>query len=259
MRRMKRLKFRVTNLQEGLVKIEKIDKNFLRKQASIALQAYEKKKLPHQGPLKNVLGLAAEGAFKQWLEEFDLREGEDFEWNERKADFWKEGKDRRPWDFKFKNGTTFEIGAARPFHTYAVLMSKQHKKESKYFVQVQIKRFKATTSVFHEGKERWYHFDANSKRATEISDPEKIKSLESLESNDIGEAVICGYDAVKTILAEENGWKFSPKGSRITPHEDGMIKPLSELESLENLKKLIPKRETKEKKKMDLDRYLSTD
>lgn len=123
-------------------------------------------------------------------------------------------------------------------------MLKQHKIESRYFVQVQIKRFKATIDVHYKGKERWYSFDANYRRdeLPEITEPEEIKSLESLEHNDIGEAVICGFDAVKTIQAGENGWKFSPAQAIITPYEDGMIKPLSELEQLEHLKKLILKR-----------------
>lgn len=112
---MTRLTFKVTDFQRGLVKIEKIDKDFLREQVSIALKAYEERNLPHQGPLKNILGLAAELAFKQWLEELGLKDGEDFEWNERKQDYWKAGEDRRSWDFKLKNGTTFEIGQARPF------------------------------------------------------------------------------------------------------------------------------------------------
>jgi len=255
---MKRWTFKVADSQRGLVNIEKVDKDFLRKQVSIALKAYEKESLPHQGALKNILGLAAELAFKEWLEELGLKDGEDFEWNERRADYWEEGKDRRPWDFRLRDGTAFEIGAARPFHRYAVFMLKKHKEKSKYFVQVQIKRFKATINVDDKGKERWYDFDANYRgdKLPKIADPEQIKSLkqknlgESNESGfDLGEAVICGFDAVETILAKKNGWRLSLAGAVITPYEKGMIKPLSEVEPLEKLKRLILKGNTREKKK----------
>jgi len=217
--------FRVKKpLSKGEFEIEKIDKDFILEQISIALRAYEKEGFPHKGPLENLLGLAAELSFKEFLTELGLIENKDYQWNERKVDFW--DNDPRPWDFKLKNGITFEIGAARPFHRYAVFNLSKHKKESDYFVQVQIKWLVCTGKVYHNGKERWYRFDAKDRtgKLKEITNREEINNLESIEESVIGESVIKIFDKIKIIQREENGWEFSPAGSVITPDDDGMVK-----------------------------------
>ena len=221
----------------GEIQIEKIDKDFLAEQASIAIKEYERSGYPHKGPLENVLGLTAEIAFDQFLKEAGLKD-KDYEWNQRQPSYWDENNDKRPWDFKLKCGLTFEIGAARPYHHMAVFNLAEHKKQSDYFIQVQIKRFNCAAKVYYKGKERWFKFDANDRSSipNEITNPEQ---LEATESVDIGECKICGFDKVETILKEENGWRFSPKGAIITPTANGIVKPLDELESVEQLVKLI--------------------
>jgi hypothetical protein len=230
--------FKVKKLETGEFYIEKVDKEFIAQQASIALKAYEEKGLDHQGPLENVLGLAAELTFKQFLKELGLKEDE-YSWNERKPNYWDKDKDRRPWDIKLRNGTTFEIGAARPNHEFAALNLAQHKKESQYFVQVQIKSLKCTTKVFNQGKERWYQFDAEKYTPTELSDSSEIDRLEYSEGAIVGEARIRGFDKVETILNKANGWEFSPAGNWKTRFADAMLKPIDKLESLEDLRRVI--------------------
>ncbi|MEM3700667.1 MAG: hypothetical protein QXL57_07375 [Candidatus Bathyarchaeia archaeon] len=174
-----------THPLNGEIIIENIDKNFLEEQVSIAIKEYDKRGYPHKGPIENMLGVAAELAFNQFLKEAKLKPGKDYQWNQRKPNYWEEDKDRRPWDFKLDNGLTFEIGSARPFHTYAVFpIHTKHKRESDYFVQVQIKRFNCIAKVYHKGKERWYIFDARSDVPQEITNPEQVKNA------DIGECKI---------------------------------------------------------------------
>jgi hypothetical protein len=66
-----------------------------------------------------------------------------------------------------------------------------------------------------------------------------LEQLEVIEQQIIGECKVWGFGKVETILKEENGWSFSPKGAQITPEANGMVKPLNELESVKELVNLI--------------------
>lgn len=90
---------------------------------------------------------------------------------------------------------------------------------------------------------KWYAINANAYTPLEITDPEEIKSLEAAQGNDlgntIGEAQICGFDKVSTIIKKQNGWVFGRAGERETPFSDGYKKPLNSLCPLSDLASII--------------------
>lgn len=218
--------------------IERIDEQFITAQAHVALKTYENSELAHRGPLDNVLGLIAEYAFDGFLEKkIGLQQGTDYEWNKRKADYWEKGADRRPYDFKLKNGMTFELAAARPNHRFAILMNAPHKLESNYFVQVQIDWFRLQAPVYWNGRDTWVLFDASSKEALELSD-EEIAKIQPVKKNEpIGHATIKGFDEIPIIIKEENGWRL--KNEWPCTETAGYCKSLDALRPLADLKKII--------------------
>ena len=226
------------NFDKGLVSFQKFDLGFIGNQVSVAIKTYDKEGLNHQEPLENIMGLVAELAFEEWLKSFGGVRGKDYEWNERREDYW--NNDPRSWDFRLlKNGLTFEIGAAKPNHHLAVMKDAAHKKESNYFVEVRIIWFNCKIKVL----DKWYVINANSYTPLEIKGSEEIKSLEAaqgiIQNDTIGEAQICGFDKVGTIVKQENGWVFSKAGQRETPFSNGFMKELSNLCTRSDLAAII--------------------
>jgi len=233
---------RAENLDKGEIIIEKIDKKLISEQVSIALREYERTGFVHKGPAENFRGFIAELVFNQFLKELGLKENIDYQWNKRRLDYFETTDEKSKWDFKLlRSGLKFEIGAAKPSHRYAVMKAAGYKKESDCFVQVQIKSLNCVAKVFYEGKDRWYKFDEKSESEgfVEITSDEQIKTFEQAEQSVIAKTVICGYDMVKTITKEEDGWEFSRAGAVITPNDDGYVKPLSELNSPRELGELV--------------------
>ncbi len=217
--------------------MEAKDSAHLRSQTYIALDDYAKSGYTHRGALDNLLGVVGEFAFDGFLDKSGLKRDTDYEWIKRKFNYWKNGADTRPYDFKLKKGSeiAFEIATTRPppYHL-AMMTDTEHKKKSKYFVQVQINLFRLHDTI--GGK--WLLLDAKEKEAKELS-PEEIESLEPEKTDIIGEAVIKGFDETAKILAKENGWAYSPKGARNTPTHAAFIKELAYLEPLSKLQKII--------------------
>lgn len=238
----------VKNPEQGEANIEISDRMLLEEQVSIAMKEYERAGFVHQGPLANLLGVAAELVFDAWLAKLGLESPKDYEWNKRQPEYWLRG-DTRPWDFRLKDKTKIEIGSARPYHKYAVFPAgSRHKKQSDIFIQIQIKSFNAAMKVWWKEKEQLVRFDAGRKSddPTAITDPKEIDSYENIKEAVIGYAKIQGWDYVKTITAYENGWIYSPGGSVLTPNYPGIVKRLDKLTRPKELMVLIKSKLTKQ-------------
>lgn len=165
---------KVKNLPNGIVEIEEHDTELIQLYTTIALHEYEKNRFKHGNPLDNFLGIAGELAFRKCLEDLGLRERVDFEYAERRLDYWK--KDPRKWDFKLKNGKTIEIVTIKPHHEYCILKESDFKR-SNYAVCVKIRWLKCFAEIKWEGKYGLYGINANRYKPIPITDKEDLEIL----------------------------------------------------------------------------------
>jgi hypothetical protein len=218
--------------------MENVDKAFLANQVSIVLKDYElNQNQYHGGPLQNLLGILAEYAFEGFLIDRVHLAKSEYVWHTRT---FNHQKDMRPWDFRVADSDelTFEIGAARPDHKYAILKKADYKVKSKYFVQVRIDQLRCIEKVYYKRKERWFLFDTNNRDATEL-EQEQAEELRKSESHDFARATVLGFDKPAVISKLENGWKLGLEGKYPTYDADGWYKPISELRPLSELKDII--------------------
>ena len=246
------LKFRSMSDDGRVCIIEKVDKDFLLSQASIAFKEWEKHGLSHQGPLRNLVGLIAEYAFDGLLDKMRVR---GYEWNKRKPGYWDDNADRRPWDFRLSNGLTFEIGSAMPLHRYAILKQAGYKIDEKIrseiFVQVKIRYLDCFGKMYAGGKEQYFVFSANNREAVSLkiidatnlteADKAMLDELETEEKNAWAAAEIMGFDETARIVKSCGSWRFGEKGEFPTTERAGWYEPLNALKSFQDLRKLIEK------------------
>ena len=217
--------------------IEQVDKDFLMEQLCITRKAYDESGFYDAGPLENLLGLVAEYAFDGLLNKYKVK----YQWNKRRVDYWQENADRRDWDFKLSSGLTFELGAARPYHTSAVLGNLAHKLTSDYFVQVKILKLQTWGKIPLNGAERWLMFNAEERSSMprEITDQAELVKLEASEKNVFALARIEGFDKISDIRAEKGEWRLGKKGVAPTVSFPGYYEDMRALRPFNELVALI--------------------
>lgn len=224
--------------------IEKIDQEFLLSQLDAQI-----KSLPGSDvkPLENLLGLVAEYAFDGLLDKLKV----DYDWNKRREDYWNENAVRPDWDFRLNNGLTFEIGAARPFHTSAVMGKIPHKCTSDYFVQVQLTSFRTWGKIFWKGKDRLIMLNAEERSPVphEITNSAEITKINDSDNNVLGVAVIKGFDKIADIKACKGQWFLGKAGVPPTVSYAGWYEPMNSLKSFNELVTLISKPSSEEQPK----------
>jgi hypothetical protein len=240
------IKFRKFRIINGVSKLdewemEQIDQDELLKQLIDQLSSLKGDEFK---PLENMLGLVAEYAFDGLLDE-KLGKGK-YDWNVRRADYFEENSDRPYWDFILKNGLTFEIGAARPYHNYAVMGKLPHKCKSDYFVQVQLTKFQAWGKVPWKGRELYILFDAGDRNSVphEITKKEFDDRETQKGKNVLGVAIIKGFDKISDIKACKSQWKLGEKGEFPTTDYAGWYKPLDKLKPFHELVDLITSKQS---------------
>jgi hypothetical protein len=220
-------------------KIEANDIPYLKAQTILALKGYRKSGYEHSGVLENIIGLIGEFIFEGFLNDIlRLKEGNDYSWIKRKADYWEKESDQRPYDFMLKGGSkiTFEIGTAQPNHRLAMFKDKPHRKKSLYFIQAQVREFLIQDEI--DGK--WLTLDASKKEVTEMT-LQEIEELKPLKSKYVGKATLKGFDEVQRIVNSENSWLYGKKGERFTPTRNAWYKEINSLEPMQNLEDIIRK------------------
>jgi hypothetical protein len=220
------------------IQIQALDPDQAVSWAIIALEEYQRAKLPHGEISQQFIGLMGELAFKEALD----KHGFEYHYYERKREHWL--KERATPDLRIcPSRIGIEICTTPPptwiYKEGQVKTTKlKDDLDWKYAVFLQLETLVCDQIVTRSGQRKWYKIDATMYRSkpsddkmfVEIKEP-SVPPLSA--SNVLGKVMFYGYATReeirkgfknKDINSEE--WHFSPKGATTTPMHDAVVRRL---------------------------------